>query len=120
MCLILAIFISATTTPAGRMALGLPPLVSPAFAKSGPAVGVPVDVQNIVMGRCAMCHAAEPVYEGFAIAPRGILLDTEEAIYKNRKLILVQAGLSHAMPPNNITELSDEDRAMLKEWAAGK
>lgn len=119
-CLILAVFISATTTAAGRMALGLPPLVTTAYAKSGPPADVPVDIQNIVMGRCAMCHAAEPVYEGFAIAPRGVLLDTAEAIHKNRKLILVQAGLTHAMPPNNITELSDEDRAMLKEWASGK
>ncbi|MDI4658518.1 urate hydroxylase PuuD [Xanthobacter autotrophicus] len=119
-CLILAIAISATTTPMGRTALGLPPLVSTAFARSGPPVEVPDDVQNIVMGRCSMCHAAEPLYEGIAVAPRGVLLDTPEHIARNRHLILVQAALTHAMPPNNITELSQEDREVLKAWGAGK
>ncbi|QRG09121.1 urate hydroxylase PuuD [Xanthobacter dioxanivorans] len=120
LCVVIAIFISATTTPAGRVALGLPPLVTPAFAKSGPPVVVPDEVQNIVMGRCSMCHAAEPLYEGITIAPRGVLLDTPEAIARNRPLILVQAGLTHAMPPNNITEISEEDRAVLKAWGLGK
>ncbi|MFG1376153.1 urate hydroxylase PuuD [Xanthobacter autotrophicus] len=119
-CLVLAIAISATTTPMGRTALGLPPLVTTAFARSGPPVEVPDEVQNIVMGRCSMCHAAEPLYEGIAIAPRGVLLDTPEHIARNRDLIVVQAGLTHAMPPNNITELSQEDRAVLKAWGAGK
>jgi len=120
LCLVLGIFISMTTTPAGRIALGLPPLVATAYARSGPPVEVPDDVQNIVMGRCSMCHAAEPLYEGIVIAPRGVLLDTAEAIAKNRSLIVMQAALSHAMPPNNITELSAEDRAVLKAWGASK
>ncbi|MCG5235845.1 urate hydroxylase PuuD [Xanthobacter oligotrophicus] len=119
-CLILAIAISATTTPMGRTALGLPPLVSVAYARSGPPVEVPDDVANIVMGRCSMCHASEPLYEGIVIAPRGVLLDTPEHIARNRDLIVVQAGLTHAMPPNNITELSQEDREVLKAWGAGK
>jgi len=118
-CLIAAICISMTTTSEGRSALGLPPLVSTAYAKSGPPVVVPDDVQNIVMGRCSMCHAAEPVYTGIAIAPRGVLLDTVEHIARNKELIVMQAGLTHAMPPNNITELPPEDRAMLRAWGAG-
>ncbi|MFG1300543.1 urate hydroxylase PuuD [Xanthobacter sp. V3C-3] len=120
LCLLLGIFISMTTTPAGRIALGLPPLVTTAYARSGPPVEVPDDVQNIVMGRCSMCHAAEPLYEGIVIAPRGVMLDTAENIAKNRSLIVMQAALSHAMPPNNITELSAEDRAVLKAWGASK
>ena len=29
-------------------------------------------VVEIVMGRCSMCHAAEPVWAGIAIAPKGV------------------------------------------------
>lgn len=31
------------------------------------------DVADIVMGRCSMCHAREPVYEGIYHAPQGCL-----------------------------------------------
>lgn len=119
-CLVVGISISMTTTPAGRTALGLPPLVTQAYAKSGPPVEVPDDVQNIVLGRCSMCHAAEPLYPGITIAPRGVLLDTPEHIARNKQLILVQAALTHAMPPNNLTEISQEERDELKAWASGK
>jgi len=118
-CLVIGIALSATTTPAGRTALGLPPLVSTALAAADPAPEVPDEVQNIVMGRCSMCHTAEPLYEGIVMPPKGILLDTPEAIHRNRPLILMQAVLTHAMPPNNITELAPEDRAILKAWAEG-
>ncbi len=39
-----------------------------------------VDVENIVVSRCSMCHAAEPVWDGIATAPRHVLLDTPENI----------------------------------------
>lgn len=118
-CLLMGILVSMTTTAEGRAALGLPPLVSSAHARSGPPPLVPADVQNIVMGRCSMCHAREPVHEGFAVAPRGIRLDSVEEIARNKALIVMQAGLTHAMPPNNVTELPPEDRLVLKAWGAG-
>lgn len=117
-CLIIGIALSVTTTPAGRAALGLPAVVSTAEAAT--PVEVPEDVQNIVMGRCSMCHTAEPMYEGIAVAPKGILLDTPEAIARNRELILMQAVLTHAMPPNNVTEIEPADRAVLKAWATAR
>lgn len=116
-CLAAAISICLTTTPAGRTALGWPPLVTTAEAAALPAVDVPEDVQNVVLGRCSMCHAAQPLWDGIAIAPRGILLDTPEAIARNKPLILMQAALTHAMPPNNITDITPDERALLKAWA---
>ncbi len=116
-CVVAAVAICATTSPAARAALGLPSLVTTAEAAPTVEANVPTPVQDIVMGRCSMCHMAEPVYEGIAIAPRGILLDTPEAIARNKPLILMQAVLTHAMPPNNVTEITPEDRAVLKAWA---
>ncbi|MGU3492510.1 urate hydroxylase PuuD [Xanthobacteraceae bacterium A53D] len=119
-CLLGALAICLTTTPAGRTALGWPPLVSTAAAAPAPVVAVPGEVQDVVMGRCSMCHAAEPVWEGIAVAPRGILLDTPEAMARNRPLIHMQAVLTHAMPPGNITEITPEERAALKAWATAR
>ncbi|QDY68848.1 urate hydroxylase PuuD [Qingshengfaniella alkalisoli] len=74
------------------------------------------EAYDIVMGRCSMCHSREPVWEGIRWAPKGVLLDTEQEIARHAKQIYLQAGVSHAMPPANITELPDTDRVKLVEW----
>jgi uncharacterized membrane protein len=79
-------------------------------------VNVPHEIVTLIQGRCAMCHAQTPVYEGIKIAPKGILLDTPEQILRNKSLIKVHSVMSHAMPPNNLTLLEDKDRALLETW----
>ncbi|MCV3206204.1 urate hydroxylase PuuD [Mesorhizobium sp. YC-39] len=76
-------------------------------------------VRDIVLGRCSMCHAQEPVYEGVYQAPKGVVLDTDAAIAKHAREIYLQAGRSHAMPPANVTEISDKERALLVSWFEG-
>jgi uncharacterized membrane protein len=71
------------------------------------------DVQDIVLSRCSMCHAAEPVWEGIPTAPDGVLLDTPENIRLHAREIEIYAVLTTAMPPGNITSLSDADRRKL-------
>jgi uncharacterized membrane protein len=73
-------------------------------------------VRDTVLGRCAMCHAAEPSYEGIYHAPKGVTLDTDAGIAANAKEIYLQAGRSHAMPPANVTQMTDKERAMLVAW----
>jgi uncharacterized membrane protein len=65
-----------------------------------------------------MCHAAEPFWEGIAAPPKGVRLDTPEMIQKYAAEIRLQATLSHAMPPGNLTELSPEERQILAAWIA--
>jgi uncharacterized membrane protein len=77
-----------------------------------------VEVENIVLSRCSMCHAAEPFWEGILAPPKGIRLDTPEMIRAHARQIQLQATLSHAMPPGNITELSAEERRVLAAWIA--
>ena len=74
------------------------------------------DVHDIVLGRCSMCHAAEPVWDGILWAPKGVLLDTEAEIARNAKGIYLQAGLTHAMPPGNLTWVEEEERAAIRAW----
>ncbi|MET3660482.1 urate hydroxylase PuuD [Aquamicrobium ahrensii] len=73
-------------------------------------------VRDTVMGRCAMCHAAEPFYDGIYHAPKGVELDSDEAIASHAREIYLQAGRSHAMPPANVTQMTDRERQLLVAW----
>lgn len=74
------------------------------------------DAHDVVLGRCSMCHAREPVWDGILWAPKGVLLETEGDIARNARAIYLQAGVSHAMPPANITQMEPEDRAAIVRW----
>jgi uncharacterized membrane protein len=71
------------------------------------------DAQDIVLSRCSMCHAAEPMWEGIITAPHGVRLDNAEEIRRHAREIEIYAVMTHTMPPDNVTELSDADRVRL-------
>jgi uncharacterized membrane protein len=73
-------------------------------------------VVETVEGRCSMCHAQEPVWEGIARAPKGVILDNEKDIAAHAREIYLQAGRSHAMPPGNVTEVTADERKLLVAW----
>ena len=75
----------------------------------------PPEVVDIVMSRCMMCHAAQPM-EWIGEAPKGVLLDTPEHIARFAPAIALQAVLTHAMPPNNFSQITDDERAVLAHW----
>jgi uncharacterized membrane protein len=79
------------------------------------------DVVSIVQGRCAMCHAAEPGWEGMLWTPKGVLLETPAQIAHEARRIYLQAGVTHAMPPANLSYMEAEERAAIVRWfrAAG-
>ncbi|WP_024588580.1 urate hydroxylase PuuD [Aliihoeflea sp. 2WW] len=77
-------------------------------------------VRDTVMGRCAMCHAATPGWDGIHFAPKGVLLDSEIAIGEHAREIYVQAGRSHAMPPGNVSGMTDDERRLLVAWFEGR
>ena len=72
--------------------------------------------RDIVMGRCSMCHAAEPVWEGVPFTPKSVKLETEAQIAAHAREIYIQAGRSHAMPPGNITDITLDERKVLTAW----
>ncbi len=74
------------------------------------------DAHDIVLGRCSMCHAREPVWEGILWAPKGVLLETEADIARNAQQIYLQSGVTHAMPPANVTYMEPEDREAIIRW----
>ncbi|RLJ98977.1 urate hydroxylase PuuD [Ruegeria conchae] len=74
------------------------------------------EAHDIVLGRCSMCHAREPVWEGILWAPKGVLLETEADIAQNAQQIYLQSGVTHAMPPANVTYMEPEDRDAIIRW----
>jgi uncharacterized membrane protein len=74
------------------------------------------DISDIIISRCSMCHAREPVWDGMINAPKGVFLETDHDIARGAKEIYIQAGVSHAMPPANITNLANEDRIKIVKW----
>ncbi|MDB5410392.1 MAG: cysteine desulfurase [Rhodospirillales bacterium] len=70
-------------------------------------------VAEVVATRCSVCHAAEPVWAGFVHPPKNVMLDTPENVLLHRKEIAINAVLSNAMPPGNVTEITDEERRLI-------
>jgi uncharacterized membrane protein len=115
-CILLAALVSLTSSPLGRERLGLAAAEAPAGTLP-PGLALPPEaVVEIVTGRCAMCHAAEPLWAGLATPPKGVRLDSPEHIAREAAAIRVQAVLSQAMPPNNITQMPIEERQVLAAW----
>ncbi len=94
--------------------------LSPAAERFASAAGFD-GVTDIVLGRCAMCHAAEPNWEGMLWPPKGVVLETPGQIAHAARRIYLQAGISHAMPPGNLSYIEPQERQAIVDWyrAAG-
>ncbi len=88
---------------------------TPQAARFAAAAGFE-DVVGIVQGRCSMCHAVEPAWEGMHWPPKGVVLETPEQIAQQARRIALQAGYSHAMPPGNLTYVEPAERAAIVAW----
>ncbi len=73
-------------------------------------------VRDTVLGRCSMCHAREPGWEGLVVPPKGVVLESDGDIVGHAREIYLQAGRSHAMPPANVTGITEEERQLLSSW----
>jgi uncharacterized membrane protein len=74
------------------------------------------EVADTVLGRCSMCHAAAPLWEGIAAPPKGVMLETPDEVAALARDIYLQAGRSHAMPPGNVSLMEPSERAAIVRW----
>jgi uncharacterized membrane protein len=74
------------------------------------------DVALTVQGRCTVCHSSSPSYPGVRAAPKGVTFETEEQIATLARDIYLQAGVSSAMPPSNLTEIEQAERQLIANW----
>ena len=54
--------------------------------------------------------------DGITRAPKAIHLETPEEVAKAAHQIYVQAGLTHAMPPANLSYMESPERAAIRAW----
>jgi uncharacterized membrane protein len=66
------------------------------------------DVKVVLERRCVACHAQNP-------PPKGVRLDDEARIRAYAPLIR-QTVLARAMPPGNLTGMTEEERLLIERW----
>jgi uncharacterized membrane protein len=94
---------------------GAAALIAPARPKEEAQVDF-AQVKRVIDTRCIACHAEKPSFQGIAEAPKGVKLDNAERIGTQALQIHRQAVLSRAMPPGNLTGLTEAERALLDRW----
>ena len=74
------------------------------------------EATDAVLGRCTMCHAVEPAWDGIIWPPKGVILETEQHVAKYAREIYLQAGRTHAMPPANVSYMENSERQAIVKW----
>ena len=67
-------------------------------------------VQAIAAQRCLACHAGEA-------AQKGVRLDSEAGLVAHKAQVYQQVVVQRAMPLNNATGLTEDERALIGRWA---
>lgn len=93
-------------------------VISPAFeAKLDMAIPVSFEEANaIIQSRCVQCHSANPSDDIWKFAPNGVMYDTPEQIKNMSDQIMTRAVRSKTMPQGNKTNMTDEERLVLRRW----
>lgn len=78
-------------------------------ASAPPSPPQPQQVLAIVQQRCVTCH-------GDALASRNVRLDSPEALRQHAQAVYQQVVVLRQMPLNNVTGLTEEERAALAAW----
>jgi uncharacterized membrane protein len=90
-------------------------LVRPAAPKGiGPVSAA--EAMDIVLKRCAPCHAQKPTQAPFVAPPAGFVMESQEQVLAKAEKIIQRTTLSRDMPQGNVTGMTDEEREMLKVW----
>jgi uncharacterized membrane protein len=90
-------------------------LIAPRAGKDAGGVTL-AQVKQVIDARCIACHSEKPTFPGFAQPPKGVMLDTAERIQTMKLQIHQQAVLAKAMPPGNLTGITDDERQLIDRW----
>ncbi len=89
------------------LAIGLAPAPRAAVAAQAPVTRA--QVLAVVEQRCVLCHNAN-------VQQKGVALHTPELVSQHAQAMYQQAVVLKAMPMNNATQITDEERALIKRW----
>jgi uncharacterized membrane protein len=108
-----ALVLGSSIIAATAVALA-PPIKGPSASENPPQSEFGT-VRRIVALRCVPCHAAVPTQPGFTTAPKGVVLDSPEALLAQVLTVGPQVA-TRAMPIGNLTQMTDAERQTLLDW----
>jgi uncharacterized membrane protein len=108
-----ALVLGSSIIAATAVALA-PPIKGPSASENPPQSEFGT-VRRIVGLRCVPCHAAVPTQPGFTTAPKGVVLDSPEALLAQVLTVGPQVA-TRAMPIGNLTQMTDAERQTLLDW----
>ena len=73
-------------------------------------------VRAIVGQRCVVCHSPQPTFPGITQPQAGVLLHTPQDIILNAPRIYQQVIVTRIMPLGNVTQITEQERAVLAAW----
>jgi len=88
----------------------------PAVQPAGVAAVDTTKLMPVIQQRCATCHSDKPTQPGFATAPAGVLLHTPELVRQHAARVYQQTVQLKSMPIGNLTNMTDEERALVGRW----
>jgi uncharacterized membrane protein len=74
------------------------------------------DVDSILKERCTTCHSSNPTYPDIDAAPLGVKFDSAQLVVNFSQKIKAMAIDSDTMPPGNVTNITDQERKIIKSW----
>jgi uncharacterized membrane protein len=92
-------------------------LLAPKPAVKGDRQITFAEVNTIVSKHCAACHAEKPTWDGFAQAPKGVMLESAEQIVQHATK-MAETVASGYMPIGNVTQMTETEREVIKSWVA--
>lgn len=84
----------------------------PPSAAAQAAAAKPVafaEVKAVIDQRCTMCHNAQ-------VQSKNVALHTPELLQQHAQAVYQQASVLKLMPMNNATQITEDERALIKRW----
>jgi uncharacterized membrane protein len=89
------------------------PAKNPNACKSDVSIN---EINSIIQKRCVSCHSSRPTDDFYKTAPNGVVYDTPEDIVKKKDLIMQRVVITKTMPQNNKTNITEEERNLIRCW----
>ena len=94
---------------AGLVVVMAPPPPSAAAIAAAARPASFAEVKSVIDQRCVMCHNAQ-------LQNKGVALDTPAFVKQHAQAIYQQAVVLRLMPFSNATQITEDERALIKRW----
>jgi len=74
------------------------------------------EANAIIQQRCISCHSSKPTDDVYTAPPNGVKYDTPQEIVAKKELIMQRVVLTNTMPQNNKTNMTPEERDVIRCW----